>query len=242
VVTELLHQPMSRETVRRGLHSLDLSWKKAKKLLGKANTEHRQTHLDAMTALKNEIEGTDTVLVYCDEAHVHQDCDLGYGWSERGKRLYVASSSPGLSAKVSFYGFYVASEPQVHVWPYPRANSLHTVDALERLRACFPERRILLVWDGAPYHRSNATRQAADRLAIELIRLPAYSPDLMPVEALWRWLREKVTYNHCHRTAGQLIARVAEFVRTIHKDLSALVNRLHIKEQLDLEEEKLRFS
>jgi hypothetical protein len=23
----------------------------------------------------------------------------------------------------------------------------------------------------------------------------------MPVEALWRWLREDVTYHHCHRTA-----------------------------------------
>jgi hypothetical protein len=28
--------------------------------------------------------------------------------------------------------------------------------------------------------------------------LPGDSPDLMPVEALWRWLREDVTYHHCH--------------------------------------------
>src|SRR5208337_3024977 len=108
-------------------------------LLGKANTEPRQAHMDRMAALKNQIEGTDTVLVYCDEAHVHQDCDLGYGWSERGRRLYVASSSAGLSAKVSFYRFYVASELQVLIWDYPRANSLHTADALERLRTCFIE-------------------------------------------------------------------------------------------------------
>jgi hypothetical protein len=46
-------------------------------------------------------------LVYLDEAHIHQDVDLGYGWGERGKRFHVASSSPGLAAKVSFYGLYV---------------------------------------------------------------------------------------------------------------------------------------
>src|SRR5215213_4713049 len=46
-------------------------------------------------------------LVYLDEAHIHQDVELGYGWAERGKRFHVASSSPGLSAKVSFYGLYV---------------------------------------------------------------------------------------------------------------------------------------
>ena len=41
--------------------------------------------------------------------------------------------------------------------------------------------------------------------------LPGYSPDLMPVEALWRWLREDVTYHHCHASAEDLTRRVADF-------------------------------
>jgi hypothetical protein len=45
-------------------------------------------------------------LVYVDEAHIHQDVDPGYGWGVRGIPFHVASSSPGLSAKVSFYGLY----------------------------------------------------------------------------------------------------------------------------------------
>src|SRR3954454_1154007 len=49
------------------------------------------------------------LLVYVDEAHIHQDCDLGYGWGERGQRLWIASRSPGLSARVSFYGLYLSS-------------------------------------------------------------------------------------------------------------------------------------
>jgi hypothetical protein len=56
-------------------------------------------------------------LVYLDEAHIHQDVDLGYGWGERGKRFYVASSSPRLSARVSFYGLYLYNEAQVRIWP-----------------------------------------------------------------------------------------------------------------------------
>ena len=46
-------------------------------------------------------------LVYLDEAHIHQDADLGYGWGLRGERFHVASASPGLAAKVSFYGLYL---------------------------------------------------------------------------------------------------------------------------------------
>jgi transposase len=47
------------------------------------------------------------------------------------------------------------------------------------------------IWDGA-------VRDAAARLNIAIVPLPGYSPDLMPVEPLWRWLREDVTYHHCH--------------------------------------------
>ena len=46
---------------------------------------------------------------------------------------------------------------------------------------------LIVLWDGAPYHRANAVRAAAAALDIALVPLPGYSPDLMPVEALWRW-------------------------------------------------------
>ena len=89
----------------------------------------------------------------------------------------------------------------MRLWPYPRANGEHTTGVLRRLRAEFPDGKLVLIWDGAPYHRAKAVRAAAAELGIELAPLPGYSPDLMPVEALWRWLREDVTYHHCHPTA-----------------------------------------
>ncbi len=108
------------------------------------------------------------------------------------------SRSPGLSAKLSFYGLYLYNEGAVRLWPYPRANGEHTIDVLRRLRADYPDRKLIVVWDGAPYHRANSVRNAAAALDIELVPLPGYSPDFMPVEALWRWLREDVTDQHCH--------------------------------------------
>src|SRR3954469_24751732 len=48
-------------------------------------------------------------------------------------------------------------------------------------------------------------REAAAALRIELVPLPGYSPDFRPVEALWRGLREDVTYHHSHPTADDLI-------------------------------------
>jgi len=231
-----------RETIRAALHRLGLSWKKAKKLLGRANPERRAAFVEQLRPLLDSAQRDRHQLVYLDEAHIHQDVDLGHGWGERGKRFFVASSSPGLSAKVSFYGLYLYNEGQVRIWPYARANGEHTIDVLRRLRAEIPNGKLIMVWDGAPYHRAKAVWAAAASLGIELAPLPGYSPDLMPVEALWRWLREDVTYHHCHATADDLTRRVAAFEAQVNQDSCAVADRLWVKDHLSPDEEKLRFS
>jgi len=240
-VRERFGRLVCRETIRAALHRLGLSWKKARKLLGRADPQRRQAYVEQLEGLVAGAQRDRHLLVYLDEAHIHQDCDLGYGWGERGERFHVASTSPGLSAKVSFYGLYLFNEGQVRLWPYPRANGEHTVEVLRRLRAEAPDRTLIVVWDGAPYHRSTLVRQGAAELGIELVALPGYSPDFMPVEALWRWLREDVTYHHCHASANDLTRRVAAFEARINRDACAIADRLWVKDHLDPDEEKLRF-
>jgi transposase len=231
-----------RETIRRALHRLKLSWKKAHKLLGRAEPEKREAFVAQIGALLDGARDERHHLVYLDEAHIHQDVDLGYGWGERGKRFEVASSSPGRKAKVSFYGLYLYNEGQVRIWPYDRASGDHTIDVLRRLRTEIPTGKLIVLWDGAPYHRAKVVWSAAASLDIHLQPLPSYSPDLMAVEPLWRWLREDVTYHHCHPTAEDLIRRVAAFEGDVNANPYAVADRLWVKDHLDPEEEKLRFS
>jgi Winged helix-turn helix len=99
-----------RETIRAALHGLKLSWKKAKKLLGRADPERREAFVERLQSVLAGAQRDRHLLVYLDEAHLHQDADLGYGWAKRGERFWVASSSPSLSARVSFYGLYLYNE------------------------------------------------------------------------------------------------------------------------------------
>ena len=230
-----------RETIRAALRRLDLSWKKACKLLGRAHPERRQDFLRQLRPVLDAAQRDRHLLVYLDEAHGHQDVDLA-GWGERGKRFHVASASPGLAAKVTFYGLYLYTEAAVRILPYARANGAHTIDVLRRLRTEFPTRKLILIWDGAPYHRAKTVCSAAAELGIRLIPMPGYSPDLMPVEPLWRWLREDVTYHHCHATKDDLIRRVAAFEATVNQQPYAVADRLWVKDYLAPDQEKLRFS
>jgi len=57
-----------------------------------------------------------------------------------------------------------------------------------------PSQQTVIIWDGAPWHSKAAiVRQAAEALGFMRIQLPSYSPDLNPIEGLWKWMREELT-------------------------------------------------
>ena len=67
--------------------------------------------------------------------------------------------------------------------------------------------KILVIWDGAPIHRSHVIKDflasgAAARLQVE--RLPGYAPDLNPVELVWRYLKHVALRNVCCATLDEL--------------------------------------
>ena len=53
--------------------------------------------------------------------------------------------------------------------------------------------RVVLIWDGLGAHRAKLTRAHIHRQRrwLTVVRLPAYAPELNPVEALWAWLKQK---------------------------------------------------
>ena len=230
-----------RETVRQALKKLGLSWKKSKKLLNKADPVARSAYLEELKGRFEELLRTDHLLVYIDEAHIHLDTDEGYGWSIRNERYWVSSSSPGRQ-KVSFYGVYLYNLGQVRILPFKVANRWTTIEVLKQLRCEFPEREMTVIWDGVPYHRTNEVLEVARILDIEIKQLPSYSSDFMPVEHLWHWLREEVTYHCCYPNKPSLIAAVSAFTRRINQAPLAVGDRLWVQSHLNDDVEKLRVS
>ncbi|WDD37067.1 transposase (plasmid) [Nostoc sp. UHCC 0926] len=97
--------------------------------------------------------------------------------------------------------------------------------------------------------RAQTVKEALSVLQINLELLPGYSPDFMPVEHLWQWLRENVTYHTCYQSSTELIERVHLFEQDINSnpfEISVGVarrrHRLWVKNHLEEDEEKLRVS
>jgi hypothetical protein len=66
-------------------------------------------------------------------------------------------------------------------------NAPRLIAFLNDLKRHAPRRRLVLIWDGLPAHRSGemSAYLARQRRWLTVERLPGYAPDLNPVEVLW---------------------------------------------------------
>jgi transposase len=85
--------------------------------------------------------------------------------------------------------------------------------------------KILLVWDRLGVHRSRAVREwiaaQGGRWIVE--ELPAYAPELNPVEYLWGWWKPNTVGNACARTEEELHWLARQGLRTAQRRKATLV-------------------
>ena len=226
-----------RNSIRRVLKQAQLSWKKVKKLLGKAKPEKRAAHVEQLQRLFTDVCAGEITLIYVDEVHVHRDLDLGYGWGRVGQRLWRRSDCPKLSDRLNGYGAYDFSNGERLLWQNGWCNGEQTVLFLRELVRWRSGKkgRLVLIWDNAPCHVAKIVKTEAARLGIELVYLPGYSPDLNPIERLWDWMRQEVTRGFCHGSVAQLSEACQAFLARVNRDPVALVDRLWPKFELDPE-------
>ena len=89
-------------------------------------------------------------------------------------------------------------------------------------------RRLLVIWDGLPGHRSIAVRDfvasQGERLTLEF--LPGYAPELNPDEGVWK-LAKHALANGCPMSIADLkpsLARVLHSIRKSPKNLRGCIN------------------
>lgn len=83
--------------------------------------------------------------------------------------------------------------------------------------------KVVVLWDGLQAHRSKLVREWAQRKErIELIRLPAYAPELNPVEGMWAWTKTVKLANVAEDSLGPVKARVRNGVRCLRKKHAVL--------------------
>ena len=243
-IREVYGCDVGRSTLRCLLKQHRLSWKKCQKLLKKGNAEKRAAFIEAFHALYGRVCRGEVLLLYVDQSHFHREMDLGHTWSPVGEVAWRSSNCPSLSERISWYGAYNFNEGECFIWNEGKCNQESTGRFLRRLaeRLGVVTCPVVIIWDGAPWHYARTVEDTATELGFTLMPLPGYSPDLNPIEGLWKWMRQEVTRNHCHETMRELFDACKAFIDRINLDPQAIISRLWPKFELDPNVEKLLVS
>jgi transposase len=79
--------------------------------------------------------------------------------------------------------------------------------------------QLLVIWDGLPAHRSRLVQgwAAGQRGRLELERLPAYAPELNPVEYIWGYWKQHELPNFCPKNFAELSYQARRALRRMRR-------------------------
>lgn len=86
---------------------------------------------------------------------------------------------------------------------------------LENLSRQYEHDEILLVCDGAAWHKSGTLKIPSN---IHLFYIPPYTPEMNPIEQIWREIRTRGFKNEAFQTLADVIDRLCETIQGLSKE------------------------
>lgn len=150
-------------------------------------------------------------LMFQDEAGFGRINRPKYCWCRKGTRPSV----PCHHIREYRYA-YGAVEPKTGesfflVMPY--CNTVCMNIFLSELSKAYPEDFILLVVDGASWHKSKGLEIPEN---IQFLYLPPATPEMNPIEQIWAWLRLHGFRNEVFKTLADVVERLCETIRSLN--------------------------
>ncbi len=186
--------------LNKWLHRHGFSYKKPKGVPHKADEKLQKNFIKKYRRLKTTTNGQEPIL-FMDAVHPSQATKLSYGWIRTGETKQVGTTAS--RTRLNLIGSLNLNDiGSTLVRQYDTINANAVIEYLRDLRNAHQSNvRIHLILDRAGYNRDKKVKKEAKKLNIKLHHLPAYSPNLNPIERLWKVMNEKVRNNRFFKSA-----------------------------------------
>lgn len=175
------------------LHSHGFSYKKPSVIPGKANKEAQAQWIKEYQELKASLR-EDEAICFTDGVHPTHNTKPTYGWIRKGERKDIPTNTG--RQRLNLSGAIDIISKKVMVREDAALNSSSTIAFLKDIEAAYPQSRTVHVFcDNARYYRNKDVALYLQSSKIKMHFLPPYSPNLNPIERLWKFLNEHVLYN-----------------------------------------------
>ncbi len=165
------------------------------------------------------------IILFGDEASFAQWGSLSYTWSPIGVQPTVKTS--GIRKAYRVFGLLDCFGGKLYHRGVEGKFNSETYSDFLRWALTVVEGQIILIQDNAPYHTSGQMhdfyREQAARLTV--YQLPPYSPELNPIEPLWKKVKKEATHLRYFPQFADLVRKVTEALAKLAKlpdELTAL--------------------
>lgn len=201
------------------LHELGFSYKRVVAIPQKANTtgsiEKQLEFENKYKKLKEELKEDENIL-FLDGVHPTHNTKAGFAWIEKGKEKRIETNSG--RERVNLNGAYNINSGEVIITPSETINTNSTLELFDIIIEQYSdiEGNLYLFSDNARYYKSLILQEAlkTDKYRrIKMIFLPAYAPNLNPIERVWKFFKKKVLENRFYKTFSEFKSAIDIFFK-----------------------------
>ena len=164
-------------------------------------------------------------LLFEDESMIRAYQSLRYSWFLRGKQRKIPTYGKHEGAKL-FAALDYESGHVIH-----REEEVYDAEAflrfLKQILAVYPTGKLVMVLDNGRIHKAAAIQSfLSEHPRLQFVFLPKYSPEMNPVERLWKWLKSDVIHNVFFDKTYKIRLAVRRFMNRVNQHLQEAIDRL----------------
>ena len=153
-------------------------------------------------------------MMFADEASFGRISDPSYCWCPVGVRPVVPAQ------RVREYVYAFGAVDPVNGDDYfiiaPKCNTVWTNEFLKVLSNEFKDDYIVLCWDRASWHTTSKL-EVPDNIV--LFNLPAYTPEMNPVEQVWKEVRSDGFKNSLFNSLADVVDKLSQKLKSLTNDM-----------------------
>jgi transposase len=195
------------------LQNHGFSYKKPAVVPGKVDKEAQQAWIDFYEGLKRNL-GDDETICFMDGVHPTHNAKPAYGWIQKGKRKELPTNTG--RQRVNLSGMIDIISKQVLVREDETLEAESTIRFLRSIEEAYPHKRTVhLFCDNARYYRNKKVHAFLENSKISMHFLPPYSPNLNPIERLWKLTNELVINNKYYEKFSEFKNSLIGFLKSL---------------------------
>lgn len=198
----------SRSGMTAWLEDHGFAFKRPKKVPGKLDPEAQARFIEEYRKLKDSL-GDNEEIYFMDAVHPEYQSHAACGWIKKGECKTLQTT--GRQVRLHFAGALCLKGMNLVVNEYDTIDGPAVIDFFRQLEKKSTATTIHVILDNARAQKNKLLKKFLENSRIKLHYLPPYSPNLNPIERLWKICKETTGYNHYYPCSKDFFNAVRGF-------------------------------